>query len=299
VSLSAQGPRVASAPASLRPLASPAGAVCVLALDHRDAMRNAFRRAGVPDVSDVAMLELKARIVDAFAGSYSATLLDAAAVARCHRPGVAVLVPLEEQGHEPLEGGRLNRLMDSFGPSDAARLGAQGCKLLLYYRADHPQTIDCQLELVVQVLADCHRRGLPLVVEPLVYRLDGENEHALADTFGELVIAAARDLRGAGVDMLKLQFPGDAEACERVTEAASQVPWVLLGGSDVDGQTFAKQLEIACSRGACGFIAGRAIWGDALPLDPSAQRAWLRERGRPLMERLTEIADTQARSRVT
>ena len=42
---------------SLHPIASPGGVICLLALDHREAMRNAFRRAGVEDVNANEMLE--------------------------------------------------------------------------------------------------------------------------------------------------------------------------------------------------------------------------------------------------
>jgi len=279
----------------LRPFATPAGAVCALALDHRDAMRNAFKRAGVAEISEQTMLDVKARIIDALAASASAMLLDAPAFARCRPANIGVLVPLEAQGQEPLAGGRLNRLLDDFGPQDAAALGANGCKLLLYYRPDHPQTAEKQRELVAEVAANCHRHGLPLVVEPLVYRLQEEDEHAYARGFAELVISATRELADSGADLLKLQFPGDARACERVSEAASPLPWTLLGGNDVDGDGFADQLRVACVAGAVGFIAGRAIWGGALAREASDQGAWLREQARPLLERLVGIADTHAR----
>jgi tagatose-1,6-bisphosphate aldolase len=280
---------------SLRPLATPAGAICTLALDHRDAMRNAYARAGVPTVSEQTILEAKMRIVDALADCVSSILLDTAALARCRRASLGLLTPLERQGHDPLEGGRLNRLLDDFGPADAAALGAHACKLLLYYRADHAPTAERQRSLVAQAAADCHRHGLALVVEPLVYRLAGEDEQVYARCFDELVVAAARDVGATGVDLLKLQFPRDAAACMRLTEAAAPLPWTLLGGSDVGGETFARQLEAACAAGARGFIAGRAIWGGALPLEPERQTAWLRDHARPLMAQLTDIADTHAR----
>jgi sulfofructosephosphate aldolase len=280
---------------SLRPLATPAGAICTLALDHRDAMRNAYRRAGVADVGGATMLEAKERIADALADCVSSILLDADAVESCRRAELGLLMPLETQGHDPLDGGRLNRLMDDFGAADAAALGAHACKLLLYYRADHPASAEHQLALVAQAAAECHQHGLALVVEPLVYRLQEEDEQVYARCFDELAVAAAREVGATGVDLLKLQFPRDPANCARLTEAAAPLPWTLLGGSDVDGETFARQLEAACAAGARGFIAGRAIWGGALALAPERLTAWLREHARPLTARLTDIADTYAR----
>jgi tagatose 1,6-diphosphate aldolase len=280
---------------ALGSLAHPGGGISTLALDHRDAMRNAYRRAGLADVEEATMLETKARIVDALGDCGSSILLDAAALERCRRPGMAVLMPLEEQGHEEFAGGRLNQLLDDFAPVDAANLDVQGCKLLLYFRADHELSASRQLGLVRTLADDCHRHGLALVVEPKVYRLSGESEAQFAGAFGDLVVAGARDLSESGADLLKIEYPGSGAACERVTEALSSLPWTLLGGSDVDGDTFAEQLRAACAAGASGFIAGRAIWGGALACEEAEQAAWLREHALPLFERLVEITDTYAR----
>jgi tagatose-1,6-bisphosphate aldolase len=285
-----------SAPYSLQGLASSAGVACVLALDHRDAMRNVYARAGVEDASEGAILATKRRIVDALAGSASAVMLDPAAVDSCRPARIGLVVPLEEQGYERLAAGRLTRLTESFGPADAAALGATACKLLLYYRADHAKSAARQRGLLEEAAASCHRHGLPLVVEPLVYRLEAEDEDDYARNFGELVVSAARDLAGLGPDLLKLQFPGDAVSCERATDAASSLPWTLLGGSDVEGDAFARQLRIACQGGASGFMAGRAIWGDAIGLHDGEQREWLRAVVLPLFDRLSDIAHTYARS---
>lgn len=285
-------PDVGSRP--LRRFVSPSGVIRGLALDHRDAMRNAYDRHGIHDVTDQIMLNAKARIIDVLAPAGSAILLDADAVTLPRPAELGVFMPLETQGHQPLEGGRLNRLMEDFSPRRAAEMGVDGCKLLLYYRADHPASAEPQRRLASDAAASCHRHGLPLVVEPKVYRLADEHEHIYDRQFGALVVGAARDLAGSGADLLKLQYPGTPERCEQITEAAAPLPWTLLGGA-IDGETFASQLRDACRAGASGFIAGRAIWGDALALDPAAQTQWLADHGRPLFDGLCTITETHAR----
>jgi sulfofructosephosphate aldolase len=279
----------------LAPFLSPAGAICGLAVDHRDALRNAFARAGTKNVSGATMSELKERIVGALAQPTSAMLLDAATMTRVRPVGPGVFVALEAQGHEAVDRGRVNRLLDDFGPAAAAAIGADGCKVLLHYRPDHRPSAVRQRALAAGVAGACHRARLPLVVEPIVYRLDGEDEAAYADAFPDLVVAAARDLAASGADLLKLQFPGSDDACERITEAAAPLPWTLLGGAAVAPETFEAQLVVACEAGASGFIAGRPIWGGVLSLDAASQGEWLQERARPLLEQLVTIADTYAR----
>jgi sulfofructosephosphate aldolase len=279
---------------SLRPIASAAGVICVLALDHRDAMRNAFRRVGVEDVSAETMAETKARIVEAIADSASGALLDHDAARRSRPDGLGVVVPLEKQGHAMLDGGRLTEL--EFGAADAVDVAADGCKLLLHYRADHRPTAARQRELAARAAEDCHRNGLPLVLEPLVYRLDGESGDDYRAAFADLVVAGADDLAESGIDLLKLQYPGDRAACGRLTAAASPLRWVLLGGGEVEAAQFTAELETACRAGACGFMAGRTVWGGALGVPPPQQGRWLVEHARPLFERLTAIAHAHAAS---
>jgi sulfofructosephosphate aldolase len=272
---------------SLDPFRTRDGAYCLLALDHRDALRNAFRRAGVEDVSAEQMLDVKRRIAAVLGEHASGILLDHAAV-ECRPAWGGLLVPLEAQGHEPVDGARLNRL--EFSAQDAMRVGADGCKLLLWYRADHHESAARQAELVAHAADECAREGLPLILEPLVYRLEGESEAAFADAFADLVVAAARELHVC--DLLKLQYPGD-DALSRASAAAAPLEWALLGGSEVDGDTFAEQLVVACRAGARGFIAGRAIWAGCLGLAPEEQERWLRREARPLFDRLVTIASDE------
>lgn len=279
---------------ALRPFLTDRGVINILAVDHRDAMRNAYARLGVRDVTEAEMLATKARILDILAPAVSGVLADARAASLPRPPGLGLFMPLEEQGYDTVDGGRLNRLMSDFTPADGPGLGADGCKLLLYYRADHEPTARLQLGLTVNAATVCHRHGLALVVEPKVYRLVDEDEDAYRSRFGELVVASGRDLATSGADLIKLQYPGTQELCAEVTAATSPVPWALLGG-EIESDTFASELEDACRGGASGFIAGRAIWGGALGLRPGAQTTWLEQTALPLLQRLCNITEARAR----
>lgn len=280
---------------SLHALAAASGCVSMLALDHRDAMRNSYRRLGVGEVDEATMVAAKAEIAATLGASCSSLLIDPAALERCRRPGLALMMPLEQQGHEELEGGRLNALLEDFSPGQAAELGASACKILLYYRADHRPSATRQRELVENAAAECHRHGLALIVEPKLYLLPGETDEGLGPSFADLVVAGAAELSDSGADLLKVEYPGEAAACERISEAAAPLNWTLLGGNEVDGSTFAEQLEAACQGGASGFIAGRAIWGGALAEPADQQAGWLRDNALPIFDRLVDITERNAR----
>ena len=112
--------------------------------------------------------------------------------------------------------------LDGWSPPKARRLGASGAKLLLPYRADVPDQAARQEDVVRTAVAGCREAGLALIVEPIVYRRDGE-ETAGGGRFAELVVEGARRLAALEPDVLKLQYPGSAAGCEALTEACGRV----------------------------------------------------------------------------
>jgi tagatose 1,6-diphosphate aldolase/sulfofructosephosphate aldolase len=102
---------------------------------------------------------------------------------------------------------------------------------------------------------------------------------------GELVIQSATQMAGTHPDLLKLEWPGGAEGCRRVTQALGSVPWTLLSAG-VAFEEFGERVRVALDNGASGFIAGRAIWGEAVTLVGEARVAFLGETAVPRLAAL-------------
>ncbi len=289
----------------LQQISDPGGIFAICAMDHRGSLQRLLDPQAPARVDARALVEVKLDLADALAPVSTAVLLDplygaAQAVAAGVLPGrTGLLVSLEETGYDDHPQGRVTRLLEGWSVEKTRRMGASGVKVLLYYRPDLSDTAARQQDLVRQVAEDCRRWDLPFVLEPIVYPAPGED----AETFGarraDLVVRTARDLAGLGVDVLKAQFPADLrrerdpgvllEACRRL-DAASPVPWVLLSGG-VGYDEFVTQVEIACRAGASGFLAGRAVWEDALRIpDRADRRRWLQTVGADRMRRLHQIA---------
>ena len=295
------------APAGVRSrllrLADRNGIVLGVALDHRDALLTILERKGLPARDRGWIGRLKARLAIGLGPEASLLLLDAEygrdAIERL--PGrPALVMPLEAQGYERIGDGRVTRLLSDFRPADAAALGADACKLLLPYRVDDDATARLQDEVAARAIDACHAAGLPLVLEPIVYRHDDEPTEAHEARFGQLVIEGARRLAHLAPDLLKLQYPAVAAsdgraACEALDAAAGRVPWVLLGAGS-DARTFARQLEDAASAGASGFIVGRTLWEPALAPDEDRSEAAIREACLPTLRTFAAIAGARARS---
>lgn len=293
----------------LRRLAGPGGVIAGIAIDHRDSLGAALERRGLPRPTTAELRTLKLGLARALAPAATAIMLDEELGGLALDEGavpasVGLVMPLEAQGYEVAGDGRTTTLMDDFTPRDALRRGADACKLLVPYRADDRASADRQEAVVAAAVTASHDAGLPLVVEPLVYRWSTETPGAYAARYPRLVLDAVRRLQPLGADVLKLPFampdlPGAAEAaaidaCRALDEACRGTPWVLLGAG-VETTVFLEQIRLAGTAGASGFLAGRGIWGPALTADLGDAERIARTTCRADLERCREVAERVAR----
>lgn len=284
-------------------LADRDGFLHVAAIDHPENYLALFD----PDISRVpheTVVASKLELVAEMARHASALLLDPVwslgqAILTGDLPGsVGLIAPIERLTYAP--GTRLGwdrdvRPRPGWGPAQIAAVGADAAKFILFYRAELTDVAAAQRELVAGLAAACREHRLPLVVEPIWYPLDGEDpaDDRVRRARAEAIVAAAAEFAAAGADVLKVQFPGDAGAA-RELDAAVPVPWVLLSeGAGFDD--FAVQMETCARAGASGYIAGRAVWGDAVGRLPEAgRRAAVARAGRRLAT-LNEIVRAHGR----
>jgi sulfofructosephosphate aldolase len=96
-------------------------------------------------------------------------------------------------------------------------------------------------------------------------------------------------------DLLKLEWPGSAYGCRRISEELGTVPWTLLSAG-VGFDEFVERVQIALGAGAVGFIAGRAIWGEAVTLVGEERVSFLRETAVPRLAALCDALAENGRS---
>jgi sulfofructosephosphate aldolase len=272
----------------LRPLAADDGLIVGAAADHRDSLRSELARRGL-HVTDEEVADAKARIAEALAPVATLLLLDVelgapAAIARgAIANGPPLVLPLENQGYGDVASVDETTLMEDFSPARAVDMGAAGCKLLLPFRVDRADQAARQERVAARCAEACRAAGIPLVLEPIVYRQTGED--LAPERYAELVVAGAARLAALDPGILKLQYPGSPEGCRALHEASAGSCWVLLGGG-ADEATLVGQVREACAAGAQGFVVGRTLWVDALVADADERRRRIAETVRPRLERL-------------
>ena len=278
------------------------GLMMVVACDQRGGMRKVLAKTAEEQAAiDEAMLgTVKAGIVRHLANKASCVLLDAVcAVPHVVDEGIlsrdtGLLVGLDASGWDTDQNGyRISKLVPGIDARRSRELGGTGAKLMVYLRPDRPDANDVNIGIIRDCIADFAREDLLLVVEILTYQLDGESDEAYAAAFPELIVESARISLELGSKVLKLPFPGTADACRRITELCQGVPWAVLSAG-VDHETFIGQVATAMENGASGVIAGRALWKDCISLDAEVRKTRLEEIASKRLRQIQDILDAHA-----
>jgi tagatose-1,6-bisphosphate aldolase len=289
---------------TLADIASTDGVFAIIAMDQRNTLRRMFQAVGI-DPSEDDLRTAKADVARALTPSASGMLLDPTygvpSVTEAHAlaPGCGLLIAAEPSSRDSYNGEPRTRRDPELNANWVAAQGGDAVKFLVQLRADRPVAKEGEPDLAAEVLdvcqeiaTDCSSAGLPSVIENLVYELPGEQLSGKARE--DAIIAAATALDEVDIDLLKLEYPGSPGGCRRLAEVLHR-PWAVLSAG-VPFEEFSDVLKIAFDEGgASGFIAGRSIWREALPLSGVARERFLDTVARPRLDDLVAVANQRAR----
>ncbi|TAN10987.1 MAG: tagatose 1,6-diphosphate aldolase [Rhizobiaceae bacterium] len=311
-------------------LVNDSGHFTMVALDQRPPLFAAIAKArGIApgEVTFQDMLKAKRLLVEALAEDASSMLFDPnfavpAAIDVLPRK-TGLIMTLEDHRVEETPEGRKSRAIDNWSVGKIRQIGADGVKVLAWYRPDAGNGVkEHQKAFVRSVGEDCRRHDIPFILELLVYPFAGSEKHTAdyvesPDKRADLVVGSVREFARPeyGVDLFKLETPlpsaslpaPDNSAAAR--EVARQfeaigaicreagVPWVMLSGGAAPDQ-FERVLSYSYAAGAQGFLAGRTIWLNAVESGfPDGDKVLnaLREDGRKRLARLNELTAREAK----
>ena len=307
----------------LRRMANAHGHFTMVALDQRPPIINLIAaKRGIPieDVSFADVLAVKHLLVDVLAPYASAMLLDpnyafpAALASLPARTGL--VVTLEEHNFEETPKGRRSANIADWSVEKIKRVGGDGVKVLAWYRPDASADIcEHQKAYVRAIGSACREHDIPFVFELLVYPFPTSSQHTTdyiesPEKLPSLVLDSVREFAKPeyGVDLFKLESPlagatlpaRDGGAAHKQAQTYFDemgrictkvgIPWVMLSAG-VTGPQFLRVMEYAYAAGANGFLAGRAIWSEALQAYPdlTACREKLLAQGPQTLAQLGEL----------
>jgi tagatose 1,6-diphosphate aldolase len=311
---------------SLRRLSDARGFFTMIAVDQRPGVEQLVtERHGSADWAEIG--KIKRLLIQELSPYASAVLLDPEyAYPYAHAavdPRRGLLMTLEQFVCEEDAGGRRTLVYPGWSVAKIKRLGADGVKLMLWYRPDaSPAVLAHQHALVERVGQDCREHDIAFLVEPLVYPLGGsaadDSYHEDATKRPEMVLATVEELRKEryGIDIFKLETPiaakvivdpdeGSAEAAQTQEwfnriDALLDRPWVMLSAGAAM-EPFRRILTYAFRAGASGYLAGRAIWWPAALEYPDWDRfrVRVREHGLPYVELVQSLLERHGRPWMT
>ncbi len=288
----------------MRRMATPEGHFTMVALDQRPPIAGlvAGKRGIAPaDVSFKDMVDVKRVIAGAVGGQASAVLFDpnyAFPAGLGALPAhTGLVVTLEDHRFDDTPGGRRSHSIRDWSVEKIKRAGGDGVKVLAWYRPDaEASVLEHQQRYVESIGEACRHHDIAYVLELLVYPFPKSAQHTTdyvesPGKMPDLVIESVREFAKPryGVDLFKLESPlpgatlpardgSDAQvSVQQHFDALGEIcrgagiPWVMLSAG-VTSMQFVRVMEYAYAAGASGFLAGRAIWLDAMQHFPDLAR---------------------------
>ncbi len=286
--------------APLTKLARPSGALAMVAVDQREALRGMFAAHQSTPVPDSQLTQFKVDVARELSPYASALLVDQefgidAIIDQKALQGSCGLIAAADLLVGPAGGAATETAVDpDVDPIRMRDIGSVGLKFLVLWRND--ESPDSRAQLVAEFNKLCQISGLPSIIEIIV---KPPTDTSRSFNREEELIIAAREAAAWKPDLYKAEVPFHGEGdlslvtknAERISEAIGS-PWVVL--SNGVKQPFFNDAVKACAMGgASGFLAGRAVWADIVG-SPDIPKA-LRDISIPRLQQLAEIVDTHAK----
>ena len=284
-------------------ISTPGGGMLIVAADQRNGMKAVMTDApgGASAITKDELAEAKSDLVRFLGNEAPAILLDPEVALplvvdnNTLARDTGLVVAMDASGFDAENGLRRTRYVEGMTPRKVREMGGDAAKMLFYLRADQREAEAVVIDEIAKLVAACVEEGVLLIVEILTYQLESESDEDYRVAFAGLVEGAAEICAAAGSKVLKLQYPGSAEACAAVTAAAG-VPWAVLSAG-VDHETFVGQVGTAVENGALGAMAGRSLWKDSLSISSATREELLRSRAVPRLRELQQVIDSALSAR--
>ena len=284
----------------LTALARPSGALAMVAVDQREALRGMFAAHQSTPVLDSQLTQFKVDVARELSPYASALLVDQefgidAIIDQKVLKNSCGLIAAADLLVGPPGGAATDTAIDpDVDPIRMRDIGSVGLKFLILWRND--ESPDMRAQLVQDFNKLCKISGLPSIIEIIVKPPRDTTKRFNRE---EEIIIAAREAATWKPDLYKAEVPFHGEGnlnlvmknADRISEAIGS-PWVVLSNG-VKQPFFADAVKACAMGGASGFLAGRAVWADIVS-SPDIPKA-LREISIPRLEQLTEIVDTHAK----
>ena len=147
----------------------------------------------------------------------------------------------------------------------AVRLDAACLCINLFMIPGAPDVYAQCIENIVRIKTESDHYGMPLMIEPLVFRPNSEKGGYEVDGDPDKIIPLVRQAVELGADILKADPTDDVSVYHKVVEIAGGIPVLVRGGGRVSDAELLQRTAMLLAQGVSGIVYGRNIIQHANP----------------------------------
>lgn len=141
----------------------------------------------------------------------------------------------------------------------ALRLDAACIVVNLFQIPGQPEVTDQCIQNILKVKPVSDTYGMPLMIEPLVFRPNHEAGGYMVDGDIDKIIPLVRQGVELGADIIKADPTDEVSLYHKVVETCADIPLLVRGGSKAPDEEILKRTEQLIQQGAAGIVYGRNI----------------------------------------
>jgi DhnA-type fructose-1,6-bisphosphate aldolase and related enzymes len=147
----------------------------------------------------------------------------------------------------------------------AIRLDAVCVVVNLFSIPDEPEVTDQCIQNILKIKPETERYGIPLMVEPLVFRPNNEAGGYMVNGDPTKIIPLVRQGVELGADIIKADPTDNVDDYHRVVETAGDIPVLVRGGGKASDEEILRRTYGLMQQGVRGIVYGRNVIQHANP----------------------------------
>lgn len=140
----------------------------------------------------------------------------------------------------------------------ALRLDAACVVVNLFRIPEQPEVTDQCIQNILKIKPECDRYGMPLMIEPLVFRPNAQSGGYMVDGDLDKILPLVRQAVELGADIIKADPTDEVSDYHRVVKIA-RVPVLVRGGGRASDEEILGRTEKLIAQGVSGIVYGRNI----------------------------------------
>ena len=147
----------------------------------------------------------------------------------------------------------------------ALRLDAACVVVNLFSIPGEPEVADQCVQNILKIKPLCEQYGMPLMIEPLVFRPNTEAGGYMVNGDPEKIVPLVRQGVELGADIIKADPTDDVNEYHRIVEIAGRIPVLVRGGGKASDQEILDRTYGLMQQGVKGIVYGRNVIQHANP----------------------------------